>query len=366
MKIIEYENLRHSNAAFFDECKEAFSRVLESGWYILGEETKKFEQRFAQACDATHCIGLASGLDALEIALHVAGVGPGDEVIVPSNTYIATILAILYRNATPVLVEPDIHTYTIDIQKIERAITPKTKVILPVHLYGKPCNMEAIQAIARSHGLIVIDDCAQAHLAKYKNTVVGSSADISCFSFYPTKNLGAFGDAGAITTHHEQFAEMIKGLRNYGSIKKYYNEWVGYNSRLDEMQSALLNVKLSYLEDITAHKRMLADIYHQRIDPDLFIKPVVDPDYYDVHHIYPIRHPRRDELKSYLFAHGIKTDIHYPVPPNKQHAMKGILDHIPTPIAQEIHDTILSLPISYGTTPEEVEIVCETLNKFHA
>lgn len=362
--MIEYESLHNSNQVFFDECKEAFERVLHSGWYILGNETKTFEIEFASYCKAKHCVGLASGLDALELSLKALNLEENDEILVPSNTYIATILSILYLKLKPVLVEPNINTYNIDPHLIEQHITSKTKAILPVHLYGKFCDMESINKIASKNNLVVIDDCAQAHGAKQNDSIAGSAAYISCWSFYPTKNLGAFGDAGAITTNDDSIAQRIRTLRNYGSSIKYYNEEIGYNSRLDEVQSALLRVKLKHLDEITNHKRMLAAIYQNNLDANKFILPVDDNNYFDVHHIYPIRHTHRDRLKQYLYDHGIKTEIHYPVAPNKQKAMSGILDHIETPIAQQIHDTILSLPISYGTTVQEVDLICDIINKF--
>ncbi len=263
----------------------------------------------------------------------------------------------------PVLVEPDIHSYNIDPAKIEQAITPNTKVIMVVHLYGKVCEMDKIMAIADKHGLKVIEDCAQSHGAKYKNKLSGSFGHYAAHSFYPTKNLGAMGDAGAITTSDPELMERVKVLRNYGSKVKYYNEVVGYNSRLDELQAALLLVKLKYLDKINEHKRKLAAIYQKELKSD-FIKPQVTQDNYDVYHIYNIRHPKRDALKDHLLKNEIKTEIHYPVSPVKQLAMKNIIDKQATPISEEIHNTTLSLPISFYHTESEIHKVIEVLNKF--
>jgi dTDP-4-amino-4,6-dideoxygalactose transaminase len=361
--MIEYENLGKANERFFEEYRAAFDQVLKSGWYILGSSVKRFEQEFAAFTGARWCSGVANGLDALILALRAFRFAGGDEVIVPSNTYIATILSILHNGLRPVLVEPDIHTYNIDPARIEEKITKRTRAILVVHLYGKVCAMDAILSIAGKHGLKVIEDCAQAHGAKFKGVRAGAFGDFGAFSFYPTKNLGAIGDAGAVTTNDDGLHITIDTLRNYGSKEKYHNELVGYNSRLDELQAALLNVKLLQLDAITRHKRELAGLYQAGLKED-FIKPSVHADYYDVYHIYNIRHPRRDKLREWLLKNGIKTEIHYPVAPNKQPAMKGILDDIPTPIAEEIHATTLSLPISSFHHKRDIEQVIEAMNRF--
>jgi len=361
--MIEYENLGKLNAPFFDAFEKAFKETLESGWYILGNKVQSFENEFATYCNTKHCIGLANGLDALILALRAFDFEKGDEVIVPSNTYIATILSIIHNGLKPVLVEPDITTYNIDPLKIEEKITSKTKAIMVVHLYGKICEMDAIMAIAKKHKLKVIEDCAQAHGASYKNTKAGNWGNFGAFSFYPTKNLGAIADAGAMTTNDPMLAEEIKTLRNYGSKTKYYNERVGFNSRLDEVQAAFLSVKLKKLDAINEHKRKLAALYLKELKSD-FIKPVVHPDYFDVYHIFNVRHEKRDALKEYLLANQIKTDIHYPVAPNKQKAMIGIIDDQTTPIAEKIHQTTLSLPISFYHTEEDILRVIEAMNKF--
>jgi dTDP-4-amino-4,6-dideoxygalactose transaminase len=361
--MIEYENLNNLNKSLFDEYKIAFNEVLESGWYVLGTKVKEFEKQFSEYCSTNYCVGVANGLDALNLSLRAFNFEKGSEVLVPSNTYIATILSIVDNGLQPILIEPNINTYNIDPTLLEQAITPKTKAIMVVHLYGKVCDMDPILAIAKKHNLKVIEDCAQSHGAKYKGKLSGSFGDYAAHSFYPTKNLGALGDAGAVTTNSEELANKIKVLRNYGSEVKYYNDVVGVNSRLDELQAALLLVKLKYMERITSHKRELASVYLNGLKSD-FIKPQVHSDYFDVYHIFNIRHPKRDALKDYLLKHDIKTEIHYPVAPNKQKAMKGILDQQSTPIAEEIHQTTLSLPISYFHTTDSVKKVVEVMNAF--
>ncbi|MBK7817272.1 MAG: DegT/DnrJ/EryC1/StrS family aminotransferase [Sphingobacteriaceae bacterium] len=361
--MIEYENLHNLNKPFFKEYEEAFKEVMQSGWYILGKKVTEFEQQFAAYCQSKYCVGVANGLDALTLSLKALDLPKNTEVIVPSNTYIATILSIVQNGLQPVLVEPDIESYNIDPAKIEQAITPNTKVIMVVHLYGKVCEMDKIMTIADKHGLKVIEDCAQSHGAKYKNKLSGSFGHYAAHSFYPTKNLGAMGDAGAITTSDAELMERVKVLRNYGSKVKYYNEVVGYNSRLDELQAALLLVKLKYLDKINEHKRKLAAIYQKELKSD-FIKPQVTQDNYDVYHIYNIRHPKRDALKDHLLKNEIKTEIHYPVSPVKQLAMKNIIDKQITLISEEIHNTTLSLPISFYHTESEIHKVIEVLNKF--
>jgi dTDP-4-amino-4,6-dideoxygalactose transaminase len=361
--MIEYENLGQSNSPFFDDYRKAFDKVLKSGWYILGSEVQEFEKEFASYGGHRYCLGVGNGLDALVLALKAFSFRQEDEVIVPSNTYIATILAVLQAGLKPILVEPDIRTYNIDPHKIEEKITPRTKAIMVVHLYGKLCEMEPIVDLARKHELKVIEDCAQAHGARFKNKIAGSFGDVGGFSFYPTKNLGALGDGGAITTENDQLYETISTLRNYGSKVKYHNELIGFNSRLDDMQASFLRIKLKSLDLINEHKRKLATVYRQGLKED-FIKPVLQENYYDVFHIFNIRHPKRDQLREFLLKNAIKTEIHYPVPPNKQKAMRGILDKLDTPIAAEIHNTTLSLPISYFHKESEIERVVEVINRF--
>ncbi len=361
--MIEFENLAKLNKPFFEDYKKSFAEVLDSGWFILGNKVKQFEAEFATYCKSEHCVGVASGLDALILSLKAFNFEAGSEVIVPSNTYIATILAILQNNLTPVLVEPNISTYNIDVAKIAEKITSKTKAIMVVHLYGKVCEMDPILEICQKNNLKLIEDCAQAHGATYKNKKAGSFGDFGAFSFYPTKNLGCLGDGGAVTTDSADLAQKIKRLRNYGSDVKYYNEVIGFNSRLDEVQAAFLSIKLRKLDDINRHKNELAKIYLENLKSD-FIKPVVDADYYHVYHIFNIRHEKRDDLQKYLLENGVKTEIHYPVSPNKQKALDGILGKEVFPISQEIHNTTLSLPSSYFHSKPDAERVVEVMNKF--
>jgi len=360
--MIYYENLFYSNRKFYQEFRTKFEQVLNSGRFILGDQVIEFEKKIAEFHNSKYCIGVATGLDALTLSLISSCIEKNSEVIVPSNTYIATILSIIHAGMKPVLVEPSIETYNIDPDKIEEKISNKTKALMIVHLYGKSCNMTGILEICKKYNLILIEDCAQAHGAKYKNQLTGTFGDFGAFSFYPTKNLGALGDAGAVITNNDSYAERLSILRNYGSQKKYYNELIGFNSRLDELQAAFLLIKLKYLDDINNHKRKLAKIYIENLKDD-FIKPSVDPDYYDVYHIFCIRHPKRDKLKEYLLKHEIITEIHYPVPPHKQKAMKGILEGN-YPISEEIHNTILSLPCSFGHNEDDIYKVVEIMNKF--
>lgn len=362
MRTVDYENLKKLNISLFDDYQRSFKETLESGWYILGKNVSEFEKEFAQFTGASHCTGLNSGLDALLLPLKSFNFPEGSEVIVPSNTYIATILAVLQAGLVPVLAEPEISTYNIDPDEIKAKITPRTVAIMPVHLYGRCCDMDAIMAIANEHKLIVVEDCAQSHGSLYKGKQAGTFG-IGAFSFYPTKNLGALGDAGAIITSDPELNEKFRTLRNYGSKVKYYNELLGYNSRLDEVQAGFLSQKLKRLDEINSHKNVLADLYNTKLN-DAFIKPLVDADYYHTYHIYNIRTTRRDELKQYLLDNGIKTEIHYPVSPNKQQAMQDLLGGQHFPISEEIHATTLSLPISYCHTTEDVEYVIDVMNKF--
>ena len=361
--MIEYENLRKVNEPFFPEFRRIFNETLESGWYILGKNVDRFESEFASYCGVAHCVGVASGLDALILSLKAYEFPPAGEVLVPSNTYIATILAIIHSGLKPVLVEPDLPTYNIDPAKIEEHITAKTVAIMVVHLYGKVCAMDKILDIGQRHGLKIFEDCAQAHGARLRNTRAGAFGDCAAFSFYPTKNLGALGDGGAVTTNDSSIADKIRMLRNYGSHHKYYNEMVGFNSRLDEMQAALLSIKLADLGRLNDHKRKLATLYHQGLRSD-FVKPVMVDDFFDVYHIYNIRHPRRDELKTYLAEKGIGTEIHYPIPPHRQKALQGIFEGKNYPLADEIHSTTLSLPISTCHSEENITRVIEAMNHF--
>lgn len=361
--MIDYENLQKLNAPFISEYKKVFEEVMNSGWFILGNKVSAFEKEFAEYCETKHCIGVGNGLDALTLSLRLFDFKPNSEVIVPSNTYIATILSIIQNGLKPVLVEPDIETYNIDPKKIEEHITQNTKAIIVVHLYGKTCAMDPILSIAKKNNLIVIEDCAQSHGSMYKNIKAGNFGDLGAFSFYPTKTLGALGDAGAITTNNDAYAKKIKMLRNYGSEIKYYNELVGFNSRLDEIQAAFLQIKLKHINAINEHKRNLANLYFKYLNTD-FIKPKIETDHYDVYHVFNIRHQARDKVKDFLLKRGIKTEIHYPLAPAHQKALTSILGSIETPIADEIHHTTLSLPISFIHDENDILKVIEVLNTF--
>lgn len=361
--MIYYEDLKKSYASLMPEYEQAFREVLESGWFIMGQKLRDFEKDFAQYCQSSHCIGVGSGLDALILALKAYQFPPGSEIIAPAHTFVATILAIVHNGLKPILVEPDEKTYNLNDELIEAKISPRTRAIIPVHLYGKLCNMEPILQLAQKYQLTVIEDAAQAHGAKYKNQIAGSFGDAAAFSFYPIKNLGALGDAGAITTSQTAFMESVKKLRNYGSNQKYYHETIGMNSRLDELQAAFLQVKLKHLDKINAHKRKLAQIYHQHLSNN-FIKPQSHPDYEDVYHIFPIRHPKRDQLRAFLQDRQILTEIHYPIPPYRQAALQELFPKPYFPLTDKIHQTVLSLPISYGHSEEDIYQVIKALHQF--
>ena len=360
--MIEYENLRKVNQPFFNEFNAVFNQVLESGWFILGTNVEEFEKEFAEYINVKFCAGVASGLDALTISLLALDLSKGSEVIVPSDTYIATILSILHSGNVPVLVEPDLATYNIDPGRIEDAITSKTRAVMVVHLYGKPCDMDPIMNICQQHDLFLIEDCAQAHGAEYKGKKAGSFGDMAAFSFYPTKNLGCLGDGGALVTNNMDFYRKVKMIRNYGSEKKYYNDYLGLNSRLDELQAAFLRVKLKKLNEINIHKRVLADAYLNGIKGD-FVKPVIQKDFFDVYHIFNIRHKKREELKQFLLENGVKTEIHYPIPPHMQKALNFMRSN-KFPISEEIHKTTLSLPISSFHSLDDIQQVIQCLNNF--
>lgn len=360
--MIEYENLAKLNAPFFEEYKEKFSEFLSSGWYVLGKNVESFEKEFGDFIGADYCVGVGSGLDALKLALLSLDLPKDSEIIAPSNTYIATLLPIVELGYKLVLVEPNIKTYNIDPEKIEEKITKKTKAIFITHLYGKPCEMDKIMDIVNKHKLRLIEDCAQAHGAEFGGKKVGTFG-IGCFSFYPTKNLGALGEAGAVTTSDKKTAEKIKMLRNYGESKKYQNEFMGYNSRLDEVQASFLRVKLKHLEEINEHKRKLAKLYINKLDQNKFALPIEEKDSKHVFHIFNIRHKNRDELKAYLEKAGIKTAIHYPNSPHRQKVIGDLFD-CEFPISDEIHQTTLSLPISFFHTEKDILEVIKVLNEF--
>ncbi|WP_041791393.1 DegT/DnrJ/EryC1/StrS family aminotransferase [Rhodoferax ferrireducens] len=361
---IPFLDLKATYLELKPEIDAAIKRVLDSGWYILGEEVNAFEQEYAAYCEAKHCVGLANGLDALHLALSALGVGSGDEVIVPSNTYIATWLAVSHCGATPIPVEPDPATYNLDPMRIEAAITPRTKVILPVHLYGQPADMTPILAIARKHGLKVLEDGAQGHGARYKGKRLGAHGDVVTWSFYPGKNLGAFGDGGAITTNDEEIAERIRVLRNYGSRVKYVNEVRGFNSRLDPMQAAVLRVKLTVLDTWNARRAEIASRYQKGLANIGLTLPFVPEWSEPAWHLYVVQHPQRDALQKKLGEIGIGTLIHYPIPPHLQRAYaaagyaKGQF-----PIAEQMANQLLSIPMGPHLEPEDVEKVISTFCK---
>lgn len=347
------------------ELRNAFERVYTRSWYIEGQEDKNFEKAFAEFCGVKYCVGVGNGLDALMLALKALQIGPNDEVIVPSNTYIATALAVTYVGAKLVFVEPDIRTFNIDPSKIKEAITPNTKAIMPVHLYGQPCDMEPIMDIAKKHNLYVIEDCAQAHGATYKGKTIGSFGTAAGFSFYPGKNLGALGDAGATVTNSAEVAEKVRALGNYGSDYKYHHILKGNNSRLDEMQAAFLGAKLPHLEKMNEERRRIAKKYLEGIKNSEIILPYVIDDVIPVWHIFAIRCQRRDELESYLKENGIGTNKHYPIPMHLQECYKDLgYKKGDFPIAEEISETELSLPMYYGMTDEEIQYVIEKINNF--
>ncbi|SEO23901.1 dTDP-4-amino-4,6-dideoxygalactose transaminase [Mucilaginibacter gossypiicola] len=351
-----------------EEIRAAFERVFQNKWYILGKEVSDFEKAYATYNKVQHCIGVGNGLDALHLALKALDIGEGDEVIVPSNTFIATWLAISQVKATIVPVEPDRLTYNLDPHLIEAAITPKTKAIMPVHLYGQACQMDAIMQIAGKHNLFVIEDNAQAQGCAYNEQLTGSFGHINATSFYPTKNLGAYGDAGALTTSDANLAHKVNLLRNYGSEKKYYNEVIGLNSRLDELQAAFLSVKLKYLNGWIDERRKIAEAYDEQLDGiSELILPAIASGAMHVYHLYVVRSSKRDALEKHLNNHGIGTGIHYPVPAHLQKAYSHLgYQKGDFPIAEELAETCLSLPLNPGMSDEEIEYVCKTIKKFYA
>lgn len=362
--MIEYESLAKSNAAYLAELEAAAARVIRGGWYVLGEEVRAFEEEFATYVGSRHCIGVANGLDALVLSIEALTLPARSDILVASNTYIATILAIVRAGHLPVLVEPELETFNMNGHRLADAITANTRAICVTHLFGKCCRMDEICKFAEENGLKVIEDCAQAHGARLGARMAGTFGDAGCFSFYPTKNLGAIGDAGAVVTDDDALADRLRHLRNYGSKQKYVNRYVGINSRLDEIQAAMLRIKLRHLDEMTAHKRELAAVYFAGL-PDWLILPRRRDDEFDVFHIFAVRHAERDALRVWLLDQGVKTEIHYPIPPHRQEAMAGILAG-DWPLADELHATELSLPISYGHSAEDLRQVCEILHKYDA
>lgn len=347
-----------------EEFEQKALDVLRSGWYILGEEVRQFENEFAAYVGAKHCVGLASGLDALWIAFRVLGIGPGDEVIVQGNTYIASVMGITMNGATPIFVEPDEY-YNIEARKIEEKITERTKAILVVHLYGQASDMGAIMSIARRYNLKVVEDCAQSHGAGFEGKMTGTFGDIGCFSFYPSKNLGAFGDAGAIVTDDPKIAEDVTVFRNYGSEKRYYNKVVGTNSRLDEIQAGLLRVRLKHMPELEEEKRKICQRYLDEIKNPNIMLPQIRKGATHIWHQFVIRCERRDLLIKYLNQKGIGTIIHYPIPPHMSEAYKYLgLGEGSLPITEKYANTVLSIPLYNGMTDEEQTYVISALNDF--
>ena len=359
--MIPFLDLKRVNDAHQEAIRAATDRVLQSGWYILGQEVSAFEQTFAHYCGTHHCIGVASGLDALTMVLDAWAFAPGSEVIVPSNAYIASVLSVTRAGLVPVFVEPDPHTHLLDPTRIEAVIGSRTKVILPVHLYGRCCSMNPINALAQQYNLLVLEDAAQAHGAAHDGRRAGNLGHAAGWSFYPSKNLGALGDAGAITTNDDALADRLRALRNYGSAQKYVNDYAGYNSRLDELQAAILLAKLPALDVENERRRVLARHYLTGIsNPDVVLPPADQIDQ-DVWHLFVIRHPRRDVLREHLRQRGIGTDVHYPIPPHHQRAYAQFA-HLSLPISEQLHREVVSLPLNPMLTDGEVRFIVEAVN----
>lgn len=361
---IPYLNLEPMHAPIRTKFESVFGDVLRSNWFILGEKLQVFEDEYASFSGTNYAVGLSNGLDALILALKVLGIGPGDEVIVPSNTYIATVLAVIRVGAIPIMVEPRIETYNIDPSLIPTAITKRTKAIIPVHLYGQACEMDAIMDIAKEYNLFIVEDNAQAHRATFKGKLTGSWGHVNATSFYPGKNLGALGDAGAITTDNYDFAYGVKRFRNYGSTEKYQNEVLGYNNRLDEIQAAFLSVKLKYVDEWIKQRQQIASWYNQLLIHSKNIQtPIVHPDSSHSYHIYAIRTNQRDRYQKQLSDCGIGTLIHYPIPPHLQGALKFLgYNEGDFPIAEELAKSTLSLPLWPGLSEENINYICSVIN----
>ncbi|HIF9514541.1 TPA: DegT/DnrJ/EryC1/StrS family aminotransferase [Photobacterium damselae] len=365
--MIKFLDLQAINGQYQKELKEACARVIDSGWYIMGNELEAFELEFAEYCGVKHAIGVANGLDALTLVIRawkeLGKLKAGDEVIVPANTYIASVLAITENNLIPVFVEPNPTTYNLCPVNVRAAITEKTKAILPVHLYGLISPMPELMDLAKDHNLLVLEDCAQAHGANIDGKKVGNWGDAAGFSFYPGKNLGALGDAGAITTNNDELAQTVKALRNYGSHKKYENLYQGVNSRLDEIQAAMLRVKLRYLDKETARRREIANYYRIKITNPRIQLPEWNNDDNHVFHLFVIQTSQRDELQQYLVENGVQTVIHYPIPPHKQPAYAE-WNQQSLPMTEKIHQQVLSLPIDPTMTDKQVEVVVKIINGY--
>lgn len=361
---VSFLDLKGVNEPLSDAYAKDFQRVLASGWYIQGQELAAFEAEFAEYSGVEHCVGTGTGLDAIHLLLEAYGIGPGDEVIVPSNTFIATWLAVTRCGATPVAAEPDPRTYNVSSAAIEAAITPRTKAIIPVHLYGQPADMDSVNVIAKRHGLCVIEDAAQSHGARYRGQKLGCLSDAAATSFYPGKNLGALGDGGAILTNDKRVADRVKELRNYGSPVKYQHDSLGFNSRLDELQAALLRSKLKELDKQNDHRRVIAERYTKQLDGLPLITPFVPEWAEPSWHLYVIRSQQRDQIQQHLKNAGIETMVHYPIPPHKQKCYAQ-LNTGALPIAEKLATEILSLPIHPAMPVEQVDYVIEQLKGFY-
>jgi len=362
---IPFLDLRDGYLELKEELDDAYNRVMDSGWYILGEEVEEFEKEFASYCGTKYCVGVSNGLDALRLTLEAYGIGEGDEVIVPSNTFIATWLAVSQTGAVPVPVEPDVRTYNIDPELIPSVITNKTKAIIPVHLYGLPADMNPIMKLAAKHNLKVIEDAAQAHGARCKGKCVGSLAHAAGFSFYPGKNLGAFGDGGAVTTNDPELADKLRALRSYGSRNKYENELKGFNCRLDPLQGAFLRVKLKYLDEWNSRRAVVASRYQEMLeDFDDLVTPSIQNEFESVWHLFVIKYQERDRLQSKLSKAGINTLVHYPIPPHLQQAYSEMeCGAWNLPVAERMANEVLSLPIGPHLSEEKQDHVIETLQQ---
>ena len=361
---IPYEDLKIVNKPYFNQLEYISKNIIENGWYILGENVLKFEESFGKIHSNSYCLGVASGLDALILGLSVFDFPPNSKVLVPSNAYIASILSILRAGLIPILVEPDPKTYNITYDELEKKYDKDCVAILPVHMYGRISPMLEILDFANHKNLRIIEDCAQSHFSELNNIKAGEFGDIGAFSFYPTKNLGAFGDAGAIICKDKEIYLKLKALRNYGSEIKYHNKYIGVNSRLDELQAIFLNIKLPFLDKINNHKNTLANAYNLGILNDKIIKPTITQNSKSVYHIYNIRTKNRDNLRDYLLEYGIQTEIHYPIAPHLQEGYSKLFINKSYPISESIHKTTLSLPISYANTLSEINYIIEKINNF--
>lgn len=362
---ISFLDFRPMHDEIEEKIMSAFKKVYEKNWFIMGEEVQSFQNEFSKFCDVNYTVGCGTGLDALYLILKANNIGTGDEVIIPSNTFIATALAVSYTGATPIFVEPNINTYTIDVNLIEEKITSKTKAIIAVHLYGHPSDMDGICEIAKKHNLLVMEDAAQAHGATYKGRKVGSLGDASGFSFYPGKNMGALGDGGCVTTNNEEIYAKIKALSNYGSHKKYHHSYKGTNSRLDEMQAAFLRIKLQHIEKWNEQRAEIAHKYITGINNSKITLPVIEENIKDAWHLFVVRTEKREEFQQYLKNNGIDTVIHYPIPIHLQECYKELgFKEGAYPIAEKIAREVLSLPVWPGMTEEQIDYVISTVNKW--